>query len=77
MSDTFRVLVQVERVGEDDNDYENMGRPDSIAEFYTFAEATAFIRTLSGWCVYLAETNLLLEGAVNDAQPQRETTRGS
>ncbi len=76
MSDTFKVWVQVERIGGTDDgaeldDFENIGLPDSLAEFDNFEGAAAFIRTLPGWNVAEnSETSdYRAEGADNEPCP--------
>jgi hypothetical protein len=45
----YKVWVQVERIDEDADTYEDVGLPDPLGVFDTLEEAAVFIRMLPGW----------------------------
>lgn len=48
-SKTYKVWVQIEEINEEEGHYEDVGLPDSLAEYDTLEAAQAFVRSLPGW----------------------------
>ena len=57
MATTFKVWVQLERIENDPERFENAGLPDCLGTFEREEEATAFIRSLPGWEGVVAATS--------------------
>ena len=49
MSVIFKVWVDIERIDEEADSFEDVGLPDPLGTFNTFEEACAFVRRLPGW----------------------------
>ena len=58
MTERYKVWVHVERISgeEGEEEYEDVGLPDTIGRFLSQKEAFAFVRTLPGWS-NVAETS--------------------